>query len=287
MIKKKVIRGIFIISFILLVQIVNAETNLTVQEEAKLCLTDSESILNEFIENNFSYQRINDSLIKAQSIYDAQVILLQGGKNVDFSLILPYCGDIKKIRDLAFEVMDSYSSLKKFYNVSITSEMNTSELDLIIAEIDEEIVSERYEKVPPIIDNAYEEISKVKSSYTTLNLFYSSTTRGLKKFFQKNGLEILVSIFLLLILFLIFNKKIIKKITENKIREFELRKKTLQDLIKKTQKDYFQYGRLSEGNYNLRTKKFAEFIRDIDREIPLLKEKIMKIEKNKAKKKKR
>jgi len=270
----------------LFINFVNAENNMSVQQQAELCLNESRSILNELIENGFSYERVNDSLTKAQSIYDAQIILLQGGKNVDFSLIIPYCEEIKKIKELAFEASDSYSSLKKFYNISITPGMNTSTIDLIFAEIEDEMNSERYEKIPPLVDSAYEEISNVKSSYTALNLFYSATTRGLKKFFQKNGLTVLILTFVLLLLFLIFNKKIAKRIINNKLKNLELRKKTLQDLIKKTQKDYFQYGKMSEGNYNLRTKKFAEFIRDIDRQIPLLKEQLMKIVKKESAKSK-
>jgi hypothetical protein len=260
-----------------------AEENITIQEQAELCLNDSRVILNELIENNLNSQRVNDNLNNAQDIYDAQVVLLEKGRNVDFSLIIPYCDEISKIRKLAFEALDEYSSLRKFYNVSITTDMDSSTIDAIFYEIEEEIDSERYEKVPDLVDKAYEEISKVKSSHTTLNLFYDATTRGIKKFFQENGLVVLISIFLILLFFLIFNKKISTKIIENKINNLELRRKTLQGLMKKTQLDYFQNGIISEGNFNLRTKKFAEFIRDIDREIPLLKEDLVKINRKKKK----
>jgi hypothetical protein len=273
---------IFLIFAFQFFQFVSAEENLTIQQQAEICLADSRAILNEFIEDNFSYQRINDSLVKAQDLYNAQTLLEENNKSgIDFSLILPYCNDIKQIRELAFEARDEYSSLKKFYDISITSEMDTSEVDIIIAEIESEINSERYEKVSPLIDSAYEKISEVKASYTALNLFYTSTTSSLKRFFQKNWVSIIVVVSILLVLFLIFNRQIKKKIIANKIKNLELRRETLQELIKKTQRDYFQHGKLSEGNYNIRTKKFAEFIRDIDRQIPLLKEESMKISRGK------
>lgn len=41
-----------------------------------------------------------------------------------------------------------------------------------------------------------------------------------------------------------------------------------------TQKQYFEGGNLSESSYTIRTKSFAEMIRDIDRQIPLLQEKM-------------
>jgi hypothetical protein len=274
----KDLKFIFLVFFFIFnINLSFADYDSTIQNQAELCLNNSRTILNELIENNFSYQRVEDSLNNAQNIYDSQVILLQSGKSVDFSLIIPYCDEIFKIRNFAFDAIDQYSSLKKFYNVSITSDMNSSSINAIFYEIWEEIDSERYEKVPELVDKAYEEISKVKSSHTALNIFYDATTRSFKKFLEKNGLFILIIVFLLLLFFLVFNKKISKRIIENKINHLELRRKTLQDLIKKTQMDYFQNGTISEGNFNLRTKKFAEFIRDIDRQIPLLKEELAKI----------
>ncbi len=254
-----------------------AEENSTLQNQAELCLNNSKIILEELIENNLSYQRVEDNLNNAQDIYDAQIILLEKGNEVDFSLILPYCEEISKVRNLAFDAIDEYSSLLKFYNISITSEMNSSTIESILYEIQQEIESERYENVPDLVDKAYQEIGNVKSSHTTLNLFYDATTRGVKRFFQENGLVFLIVVFLILFLFLLFNKKISSRIIEKKINNLELRRKTLQELIKKTQLDYYQKGTISEGNFSLRTKKFAEFIRDIDREIPLLKEELAKL----------
>lgn len=285
MIKNNIKAIIFLIAIILLilsVQPVYSE-ELSIKEQAKLCLDDSRLTLNEFIQTNMSYQRINDSLIKAQNLYEAQILLEQDGKKVDYSLIIPYCEDVTNIREIAFEAMDGYSSLKRFYNVSITSDMNSSSVDVILAEIEEEINSERYEKVPPLIDSAYEEIAHVRSSYTTLNLFYDSTTRGIKRFFRENGIPLLISFFVLFFVFLIFRKKIRKRLIKDKLSNLELRRKKLQELIGKVQKDYFQYGNVSEGNYNLRTRKFAELVRDIDRQIPLLKEELIKLEKHKKK----
>ena len=43
------------------------------------------------------------------------------------------------------------------------------------------------------------------------------------------------------------------------------------------QKDYFQYGKIAEGEYNIKTKKFAELIRDIDRQVPLMQEELAKL----------
>ncbi len=265
------------IFFILSFNLIFAEQELALEDKARLCLDNSEITLNELKDNNFNYQRVEDLLIKAKSIYDAQIILFENGKSVDFSLVFPYCEEIANIRNFAFDVEDKYSSLKKFYEASITPDMNSSSIEKLFLEIEEEIDSERYERVPELINKAYEEISVVKSSNTKLNLFYKSTTRSFKRFIEKNWIIILVSTLLILLFFLIFNKKIKIFIIERNIKNLELRRKTIQDLMKETQLDYFQKGVISQGNFNLRTKKFAEFVRDIDRQIPLLREDLIKL----------
>lgn len=269
--------------FFLNLSYISAEENITEKTQAELCLNNSNAILYEIIQNNFSYVRVNDSLIKAQSLYDAQVLFEQEGAKFNYSLILQYCNEINQIRESAFDSYDTFNSLEKFYASTITSEMNSSEIDKIIMEIEGELASERYEKVSPLIDKAYEKIAETKSSYTRLNLFYASTTRGLRNFFIKNWKTSLIVLIVFLLFFSIFNKRIRKQIILRKIEKLELRRATLQDLIKQTQKDYFQFGNMSEGNYNLRTKKFAEFIRDIDRQVPLLKEQLVRITKERIK----
>ena len=67
-----------------------------------------------------------------------------------------------------------------------------------------------------------------------------------------------------------------KYFLRKKIDYLENRKVALKEYLKKTQFDYFQKGKISEADYNLRSKKFAEMIRDIDRDLPLLQEKLIK-----------
>ncbi len=253
------------------------DKNMSLEEQAVICLNDSDELFHELIMENFSVQRVNDSLIEATHLFDAQTVLKEGRKNHDFSLVLPFCEEISLIKKSAFEARDEVTALLKFYNESITPEMNASEVEETLSEIDNEMISERYEKVKPLVSKAYEQIINIKSIQTTLNLFYKSTTRDLKEFFYKNWIYILSGVLLLFILFWIYKKTIRRWYIKRKISNLELRKKILQGLISQTQRDYFQTGKIPEGAYNTRTKKFAELIRDIDQSLPLLKEELFKI----------
>jgi len=252
------------------------EQNITIENNARICLNESKEIFKELAQENFSVQRVNDSLKEAEIFFETQDFLKEKKGKYDFSLVLPYCEDIKKIKEDAFEARDEFEALKKFYNDFLTEDMNTTIVDNLIEEIKQEIESERYEKTKPLIDEAYEEIVNIKSSHTTLNLFYKTTTRSIKDFFYENWIYIISGLLILSILFVIYKKAILKWWIKRKISRLEVRKKTIKSLIKKTQRDYFDLGKIPGGAYSIRTKKFAELIRDIDRQIPLLKGEIIK-----------
>ena len=255
----------------------NAQNLSSDEQKAILCLNESKQIMDNMINDNFSIIRINDSLRQLYSLYDAQYILKGKKDKYDFSIVLPYCNDIKNVSINAYDSRDLYQALKKFYAEYVTKDMNTSSIDKIMNDIESEIKNERYEKVKPLVDQGYQEIINVKTSTTTLNLFYKSTTRNIKDFFLENWLIIIIVLLILLILFFIYKKTISRWLIMRKISNFEIRKNTLKELIMKTQKDYFEKGNMSDSNYAIRTKKFAELIRDIDRQIPLLKEDLMRI----------
>lgn len=272
-----------IFAFICLVSFVCAEnSNNTIAIEAKAgsCMNESKQILMDMQENVFSIIRINDSLKQLINLYSAQNILKEEKKKYDFSLVIPYCEDIRKIENSARDSRDKINALKQFYNQSVSG-LNTTSIDIIVSEADQEMENERYEKVPNLVDKAYTEIINVKSQQTTLNLFYEATTTGFKKFLYKNRYPIISLIIILLAVFIIYHKAIRKWLIKRKISKLELRKKNLKEMITEVQKAYFERGEISEGIFNIKTKKFAELIRDVDQQIPLLREEIEKINFNK------
>ena len=58
-----------------------------------------------------------------------------------------------------------------------------------------------------------------------------------------------------------------------------IQKKAINKLLKNMQESYFKTKKLPESEYNIKLKKFKELIRDIDRQIMVLKEDIFKISK--------
>jgi len=266
--------------------------NASLELNASLCINDSYKIMDKLSGEGFAVKRINDTIKSAEQVFAAQITLKSKARNYDFSPIIVSCDEIKSLSEDAFKARDEISSLMKFYEDSITEKMNSSSIDAVILEIQGEMKDERYEKVAPLVDKAYSEIINVQSAYTALNVFYQSTATGIKAFFgAKNRLfqipnwaVILIFAALFLVTYFIYRIKISIWILNRKIEKLKIRKGTIKNLVMKTQKDYFQTGRISEGDYNIKVKKFAELIRDIDRQIPLLQEELAKLQKVKFKK---
>lgn len=277
---KKYLNGLFVVILFLFIINLTIAEEINLEEKAKMCLNNSQKIVTELNNSNFSIVRANDLLKTAETLFYSHKILMEKNQDYNFSFVLDICDQISILKENAFSSKDSFLSLSNFYNDTFDGKIDTSSVDKMMFVIQKEISNERYELVPSLINSAYEEILKVKYENTSLKLFYASTTRGLGNFF-KNNLPFTMSIFVILLCILIFYKTAITRFElKRKLRRLELRRGSIRNLIKKAQKDYFKNGTISEADYAIRAENFGEMIRDIDRQIPLLKEEIMQLMKN-------
>lgn len=268
---------IFLVLSLFLFSFLSAEAKFT-KQDAEACLNSSEKIIQEFQLNNYSYSRLNDSFKQARAIFISQS---SSTKNQDFSFVQRYCEEIKNVSKLGIDARISFSALKNFYDLSLTSDMNTSKVDSLMNQIDTEITNERYELVSNLVNNGYVLIIDTKSQNTAINVFYDSTKTGLQNFLNNNLKFILILFFILFALFLIYRMAITRYILRNKLANLDRRKESIKELIKKTQKEYFQDNVISEVTYNVRISTYGDMVRDIDRQIPLLRESLVKASKTK------
>lgn len=282
--EKTILRAILIIAFLNLCSSAYAsQGNLTLQEMARQCLNSSEKIMEQMLQDNFSVQRINDSLQNAQEVFEAQLILVENGKKGDFQRVLEYCDEIEEIYSLAYKSRDSYTVLMEFYKESIREDMNTTKIDSIIAQIEQEIRDERYENVEPLVEDAYQEIDELRKSFFRMTRFYYDVKEAIKKFLRNNWKKLLIGAVVIIAFLVIFWSTIKKFLIKRRIKFLEKRKRGLKKYLMETQRLYFEKGSISELEYHVRSEEFAKMIRDIDREIPLLKEQLMKLSKNQIK----
>jgi len=274
---------LFILAFAFLILgtlFVSAEDlNITQQQTAENCLLSSERDIADLVTLNISINRFNDTYHLAKNLYDAQLILTSKKSKSDFSQVISYCDKIKELKKTAIDAYDSFKVFMNFYKDTVDPNMDSSSVEKIIQRINEEFSGERYENVAQLIDEGYAEITKVRSEQTTLNLAYKVTTKKFQDFFKENWISLTIALVIIIILYIAYRTKVTEWLLKKKLNSLLLRRDTLKKLIGDTQREYFQTGSIAESDYRIRTKNFADLIRDIDRQIPLLQKELMNFSK--------
>jgi len=244
--------------------------------QAKESLAQAEQEIIEMTERNIPINRVNETYNEAMQLYSAQLALEEKGGKANYKLIRSYTSDINSVKKTAIQASDglkifkeTYEEAKKHANLS---EMN-EEYDSIIMSFE----NERYEDTLELIKKGYDRISEIQSSQTALNSLYLATSKTIKNFFIKNWLKIIILCSIILFIILIFWNNFKKLMFRIKLNNLFIKKKAINKLLKNIQESYFKTKKLSEAEYNIKLKKFKELIRDIDRQIMVLKEDAFKL----------
>jgi hypothetical protein len=240
--------------------------------EVAASLNLSEKGLYELEKKGFGIIRYNDTLGIANQIYGAQVALEKSGGKTDFSLVYQRIDELNSIIKYSSLALDELNALKISINQTKGDDM--SAVIESFEEAQEAFDSERYEEVQNLVDITYAKISEMEAFDAKLKAFSDAVSKSFIGFIKNNWKIISIIIIFLAAVSLLTYKKIIGFIIKSRINSLEIRRSSVENLIAKTQKDYFETGKLSETTYKTRTIKYAEIIRDINRQIPLLKEEL-------------
>ena len=266
---------------ILLIMLTVVSAAYALSDEALLAgkqLDDAQVCFSRMIERGLPLDRANSSLQEALQLYAAQVSLEETGERANYRLVEKFSAEVCQIKEVGLKADDE---LQVFIDTFRSAE-DTSNLSSIYEYYNRTVISfeeERFEETLDLIEGGYVKISEAQASQTALRLFYETTSRTLKTFFQKNWKKMVITAAVILVLLIIFWTTL-KRIRINmKIRTLEIRKDTLNHLIKQLQGDYFKKKKLPEMAYKVKLRSFKDMILDIDRQIPLMKEKIAKLKK--------
>ena len=245
------------------------------QEKILLAKEDLELLKHQDIPTN----RYKSLLNSTTQLLSAQIALEEAGGTPDYQIISERINELINIKDTAIRSQDELQALE-----NAIKEFENAEDELLkryIVSARDEFETERFELVLEEIDKAYVRMSELEAFETKIRAAYEATTRTITNFIW-NIRHYLMAMFVLLgIMFLLGRKQFRKYKIRKKIRNLEFRKEVIKDLIAKAQKEYFEDNTLSEAVYHIRTKKYAELIRDINRQKPLLEEQLAMINKKK------
>lgn len=236
-------------------------------------LNQSRIDLQEMIDGGFNVLRVNDTLSEAEQLFEAQEALIKTEGTPDFSLILKRTNEITELRKQAEEMSDELKALEERLR-EIGSE---SETHVLFNKAKEEFADERYDKVTELVEEAYGKISEEQAIQTRFRAIYVASTKTIFDFFKKRWKGIISTFTFIILIYLLFRKRVAILLVDRKINGLNFEKEVLEKLIKKAQYEYFHLRKIPEELYHIRINKFAELIRDSNRKIPLLLEEKEKI----------
>lgn len=274
---KRIIAVIIIIAYLIqpIAFAISQEAN-----ETKDALNTAEKNMIEMIDAGLNVVRYNDTLEIAKQTYNAQVALETVGGKPQYSLVIEKISELNDIREKAFINLDEIKALDEAINSAKAS--NITEVIGIYNEAKNEFYAERYEASMKRVDLAYKKISELEAIQTKIKAIYDATSKSVKDFLNENWKNILITIASFAIAGSILFKKIQILRIKKEIKNLEIRRDAIKKLIAKTQKQYFEDGTLSETSYYIKTKKYGELIRDINRQIPIQKEMLARNEPKKT-----
>ena len=242
--------------------------------------------MSEMIESGFNILRFNDTLTLAEQIYLAQNILSSTGGKTDYLLVENKIEELKTLKEYAYTAMDELNTLE--LSINQTEDIDLEPVKEIYNSAKTALLDERYEETITLVEDAYEKISELKSFKEKLDAFSDATSQGIIDHLKAENVvvslalnknvqnwQIYLTLTIIIILSLLWaHSKITIFILKIKISHLESRKDSIRELVARTQTEYFESGKISEATYRTRTKKYGELVRDINRQIPLLREEV-------------
>ena len=243
---------------------------------AKTQLETANQSIQKLIDAGYPYLRAQDSYLVAYQWLVGQAALEEQGQDYDYRFITEKADEIKQIERSSFTVGDDLRALAGRLS-NISRDANLSEPLSLMADAKKEFEDNRFEEAQRLATMSYDKAAKAEADAQRSKTLLESTRKNIEGFLAENWAKIAGAIAVLCIVFFIFQKQIRRFLLKSKMSAILAERAVLESMMKKMQTDYFDNGTLNEMSFHIKTKKFADMIRDINRQIPLIKEELKKI----------
>ncbi len=220
--------------------------------------------------------RATDTYSLALQWFEGQSLLESSGGAADFGFTLEKVREIKQIEISSFATDDDLRALSARLNATAPDVNVTKALELRNSAL-AEFSDGRFEEAQTFIDSAYQEISTAETDAARSKTLVESARKNVETFLRDNWQIILAVIAAVAVLAFVFQKRIRRFSVASRINSLMAERTVLESMMRGLQKDYFDRGKISEMTYHIRTKKFADLVRNINRQLPLLKEELKRI----------
>ncbi|MCG2719256.1 MAG: hypothetical protein L6266_00755 [Nanoarchaeota archaeon] len=265
---------IFSIIFLILIALANAQEEIT-KEKALESLENAKQDMTTMNNEGFTVIFINDTIIEAESALErVENALDLNYSGFSYEEVLEILKIITERKAKAYEISDKLRALElKAENYASTSVDVTKSL-VILENAKNTFNDERYESVESLIIDLENSLETAKAERTLGNVVANST----KNFIQKNYLQLIILLAVIIVITIISWNRIKKIRAKNKLTTFKIEKESIKELMKETQREFYQRENISKLTYGIRMDLYREKLTELNHTIPVF-EAIVKGEK--------
>ena len=235
---------------------------------------------------NLSIKRMANAslpILQAFDIYVAAAQWLEGqsaleevGGAPDYGFVADSAAQIASLESSSFALKDEFQVLSSRLANATEGANLTSAIALRDSALSE-FHDGRFEEAKTLIDQSYSAINSAESEAIRSKTLVESTRKNIESFLRDNWQAILACFAAGALIIFAFQKRIRRFAVSSKMNSLMHEKEVLQGMLRKLQRDYFEAGTVNEMSYRIKTKKFGDLIRNINRQLPLLKEELKRI----------
>ncbi len=220
--------------------------------------------------------RANDAYVAAVQWLEGQSALEEIGSRADYGFVLDNAEQIARLESTAFALRDDFKILGSRLGNATQGSNLTSALELRDSALSE-FRDERFEEAKSLMEQSYAEISSAETAAVHSQTLVESTRKNVETFLRDNW-QAIAGVFVAIgVLFFIFQKRIRRFVVSARINSLMHEKEVIQSMLRELQRDYFEKNGVTEMTYHVKTKKFGDLIRNINRQLPLMKEELKRI----------
>lgn len=266
------------------------------QENALNAILQAENDMKELQEQGFGIRWINDTLLEAKKYFEganyttlleelekindtetkerARILVATAqekiGVPVDYKQVLEKTAAIAERKAKTYELSDLIRSSELRIEEFKQEGLNTSEADVILANAVNEFKNERYEDVENLLATIDTKLIELSAETTMMKTIYRAGKVNIIAFFENHYKELLLLLGSLSVIALLLYNRIMIVILRRKIKDLKVEEDVLEELMKRTQADYFARANIPRHIFEVKIAKFKERLAEVKQTLPVM-----------------
>lgn len=195
----------------------------------------------------------------------------------DYSTVVDKAIEISARKERALMISDSLRALdlrlkdaqEKGLDVSPAVETRGAALDAF--------ERENYDEAEEFIFLSNKHLNEAEAEYSLVQARYNAARDNAIAYAQEHRVGIALTTLFVVIMGIILYHLVILSTTRSRLKDLELEKEVLVDLMKKTQEDYYTRNAVPKPTYDIRMKKYQERSMEVEELIPVLRTRLERL----------